>query len=68
MRQPFTGSLCQAAESAMVEAGLACGVELRRLMRVFVEPQADRDLWLPVCVPLILDQGEGRGLCFGPYQ
>jgi len=30
----------------------------RRLMRVFVEPEADRVLWLHVRVLLVLDQGE----------
>jgi hypothetical protein len=44
------------------------GVKTRRLMRVFVEPEADRVLWLHVRVLLVLDQGEGRGLCVGPYQ
>src|SRR5258708_39156944 len=44
------------------------GVEARRLMRVFVEPEADRVLWLHVRVLLVLDQGAGRGLCVGPYQ
>ena len=37
-------------------------------MRVFVEPEADRVLWLHVRVLLVLDQGEGRGLCVGPYK
>ena len=44
------------------------GVEARRLMRVPVEPEADRVLWLHVRVLLVLDQGERRGLCVGPYQ
>src|SRR6059058_1456170 len=44
------------------------GVEARRLMRVFVEPEADRVLWLHVRVLLVLDQGERRCLCVGPYQ
>ena len=37
-------------------------------MRVFVEPEADRVLWLHVRVLLVLEQGERRGLCVGPYQ
>ena len=37
-------------------------------MRVLVEPEADRVLWLHVRVLLVLDQGERRGLCVGPYQ
>src|SRR6266571_1134248 len=44
------------------------GVEARRLMRVFVEPEADGVLWLHVRVLLVLDQGERRCLCVGPYQ
>src|ERR1035438_5288324 len=44
------------------------GVEARRRMRVLVEPEADRVLWLHVRVLLVLDQGERRGLCVGPYQ
>src|SRR5713101_1026392 len=44
------------------------GIEARRLMRVFVEPEADRVLWLHVRVLLVLDQGERRGLCVDPYQ
>src|SRR5947207_6377200 len=44
------------------------GVEARRVMRVLVEPEADRVLWLHVRVLLVLDQGEGRGLGVGPYQ
>src|SRR5262249_36339550 len=43
-------------------------VEVRRLMRVFVEPEANRVLWLHVRVLLVLDQGERRGLYVGPYQ
>src|ERR1700736_1717355 len=43
-------------------------VEARRLMRILVEPEANRVLWLHVRVLLVLDQGEGRGLCVGPYQ
>ncbi len=43
-------------------------VEARRLMRVFVEPEADRVLWLHVRVLLLLDQGERRSLYVGPYQ
>jgi hypothetical protein len=39
------------------------GVEARRLMRVFVEPEANRVLWLHVRVLLVLDQGEGLGPC-----
>ena len=38
------------------------------LSLVAVEPEADRILWLHVRVLLVLDQGEGRGLCVGPYQ
>src|SRR5271165_2359087 len=41
------------------------GVEARRLMRVFVEPEADRVFWFHVRVLLVLDQGEGRGRCVG---
>jgi hypothetical protein len=37
-------------------------------MRVFVEPEADRVLWLHVRVLLVLDRGERRCLCVGPYQ
>jgi len=44
------------------------GVEVRRLMRVLVEPEADRILWLHVRVLLVLDQGQGRGFCAGPYN
>src|SRR5256885_6061134 len=44
------------------------GVEARRLMRVFVEPEADRVFWFHIRVLLMLDQGEGRGRCVGPYQ
>ena len=44
------------------------GVEARRLMRVFVEPEADRVLWLHVGVLLVLDEGGRRCLWIGPYQ
>src|SRR5262249_14468559 len=36
------------------------GVEARSVMRVFVEPEADRVLWLHVRVLLVLNQGECR--------
>ena len=38
------------------------GVEARRLMRVLVEPEADRVLWLHVRMLLVPDQGERVGL------
>src|ERR1700730_15695351 len=38
--------------------GKGLGVPERRLMRVLVEPQADRFLWLHVRVFLVLDQTE----------
>src|ERR1700692_256679 len=44
------------------------GVEARRFMRVLVEPEADRVLWLHVRALLVLDEGERRSLCAGPYQ
>src|SRR5437879_1123304 len=43
------------------------GVEARRLMRVLVEPEADRVLWLHVRELPMLDQGERRGLRVGLY-
>src|SRR5436309_4101588 len=60
-----TGSL---VNSGYFTIGKDDGVETRRLMRVLVEPEADRILWLHVRVLLVLDQGERRGLCVGPYQ
>src|SRR3984957_20442549 len=39
------------------------GVEARRLMRVFVEPEADGVLWLHVGMLLVIDRGEGRPSC-----
>lgn len=36
------------------------GVEARRLMRVFVEPETDRVLWLHIRLLRVLDQGERR--------
>jgi hypothetical protein len=60
-----TGSLVNCGYFTILKGD---GVEARRLMRVFVEPEADRTLWLNVRVLLVLDQGEGRGLCVGPYQ
>ncbi len=44
------------------------GIEARRLMSVFVEPEADRVLWLHFRVLRVLDEGERRGLCVGSYQ
>ena len=38
------------------------GVEARRLLRVLVEPKADRVLWLHVRVLLCVHHGERRGL------
>src|ERR1700686_665608 len=38
------------------------GVKARRLMRVFVKPEADRVLWLHVRVLLVLNQGKARSL------
>src|SRR5207237_6865805 len=38
------------------------GVEAGGLLRVLVEPEADRVLWLHVRVLLVLDQGERRGI------
>src|SRR5262249_46066859 len=55
-----TGSLVNAGYFTIRKGG---GVEARRLMRVFVEPEADRVLWLHVPVLLVFDQGERRGLC-----
>src|SRR3979411_2378461 len=60
-----TGSLVNRGYFTIRKGG---GVEARRLMRVFVEPEADRVLWLHVRMLLVLDQGEGRGLCVGPFQ
>jgi len=37
-------------------------------MRVFVEPEADRVLWLHLRVLLVLDQGERCGPCVGSFQ
>jgi hypothetical protein len=37
-------------------------------MRVFVEPEADRVLWLHVRVFRALKQGERRGRCVGPHR
>jgi len=37
-------------------------------MRVLVEPEADRVLWLHVRVLLVLDPGERRGLWVGPLS
>jgi hypothetical protein len=37
------------------------GVEAGRLMRVLVEPEADRVLWLHARVLRMLDQGERSG-------
>ena len=50
----ITGSLVNRGYFAIRKGG---GVEARRLMRVFVEPEADRVLWLHVRVLLVLDQG-----------
>src|SRR5262249_31953935 len=44
------------------------GVEARRVLRVLVEPEADRVLWLHVRVLLVLNQGERRGLHIAPYR
>jgi hypothetical protein len=37
-------------------------------MRVFVEPEANRVFGFHVRVLRVLDQGERRGLCVGPYR
>src|SRR6266568_5023106 len=56
------GSLVNSGYFAIRKGG---GVEARRLMRVFVKPETDRVLWLHVRMFLMLDRGEGRGLCVG---
>src|SRR5882762_6990991 len=53
----ITGSLVNRGYFTIRKGG---GVEARRLMRVFVEPEADRVLWLHARVLLVLDQGERR--------
>src|SRR5947207_5065685 len=59
-----TGSL---VNSGYITIRKGDGVEARSLMRVFVEPEADRVLGLHVRVLLVLDQGERRCLCVRPY-
>src|SRR5205814_2727523 len=54
-----TGRLVNSGHFTIRKGG---GVEARRLMRVLVEPEADRVLWFHVRVLLVLDQGERRGL------
>jgi hypothetical protein len=39
-----------------------------RLMRIVVEPEADRVLWLQVRVLLLIHRGERRALCVVPHQ
>src|SRR5438874_12157653 len=60
-----TGGLVNAGYFTIRKRGC---VEARRLMRVFVEPEADRVLWLHLRVLLVLDQGERRGPCVGPIS
>src|SRR4029077_16228513 len=48
-----TGSLVNRGYFTIRKGG---GVEARRFMRVFVEPEADRILWLHVRVLLVLDR------------
>src|SRR4030095_12869685 len=50
-----TGRLVNSGHFTIRKGG---GVEARRLMRVLVEPEADRVLWLHVRVLLVRDQGE----------
>src|SRR4029450_5203570 len=54
-----TGRLVNSGHCTIRKGG---GVEARRPMRVLVEPEADRVIWLHVRVVLVLDQDERRGL------
>ena len=53
-----TGRLVNGGHFTVRKGG---SVEARRLMRVLVEPEADRVLWLHVRVLLVPDQDERRG-------
>jgi hypothetical protein len=60
-----TGRLVNSGDFTIRKGG---GVEARRLMRVLVEPEADRVLWLNARVLLVLDQGERRNLRAASFQ